>query len=210
MRIRSDDFRDMQPIPLECAFGRPGPDGEPCVLSQNRNPQLAWSDAPAATRSFVLTCIDGDAPSVGDDVNREGRRVAASLPRADFVHWLIANLPADCNAIAHAACSDGVVARGKREPAGPRGCVQGCNDYVGWFAGDPDMGGDYLGYDGPCPPWNDERLHHYRFELHALDVARLDLAPGFTLDALRKAMHAHVLASAVLTGTFTLNPALRR
>ena len=210
MRIRSDDFRDMQPIPLECAFGRPGPHGEPCVPSHNRSPHLAWSEVPAATRSFALLCIDGDVPSVGDDVNREGRRVPASLPRVDFVHWLIAGIPADCRELAHGACSDGVVAHGKREPPGPPGSRQGVNDYTGWFAGDADMRGDYLGYDGPCPPWNDERLHHYRFELHALDVAELGLDNGFSLADLRGAMHGHVLAQATLTGTFTLNPALRR
>ena len=29
---------------------------------------LTWSDVPEDTRSFVLTCIDVDAPTVGDDV----------------------------------------------------------------------------------------------------------------------------------------------
>jgi phosphatidylethanolamine-binding protein (PEBP) family uncharacterized protein len=41
----------------------------------------------------------------------------------------------------------------------------------GWFAGDNDMRGDYYGYDGPCPPWNDEIVHRYVFTLFALDVA---------------------------------------
>jgi Raf kinase inhibitor-like YbhB/YbcL family protein len=209
MRIRSDDFQDMQPIPFECAFGRPGPAGEPCVLSQNSNPHLAWSEVPASARSFVVTCIDGDAPSVGDDVNREGRHVPASLARTDFVHWLIADIPLACSELAHGACSNGVTARGKRDPAGPAGSCQGRNDYTGWFAGDAQMAGDYLGYDGPCPPWNDERMHRYRFEVCALDVEHLGLAPGFSLAQLRDAMRGHVLAQAVLTGTFTLNPTLR-
>jgi phosphatidylethanolamine-binding protein (PEBP) family uncharacterized protein len=39
--------------------------------------------------------------------------------------------------------------------------------------------GDYYGYDGPCPPWNDLRLHHYIFRLYALDVPRLDLQGRF-------------------------------
>ena len=33
------------------------------------------------------------------------------------------------------------------------------NDYTGWFAGNADMGGDYYGYDGPYPPFNDLRTH---------------------------------------------------
>ena len=36
------------------------------------------------------------------------------------------------------------------------------------------MGGQYFGYDGPFPPWNDERTHNYTFTVYALD---LDLAP---------------------------------
>ena len=35
--------------------------------------------------------------------------------------------------------------------------------------------GNYFGYDGPCPPWNDAIPHHYVFTLYALDVARLDV-----------------------------------
>jgi phosphatidylethanolamine-binding protein (PEBP) family uncharacterized protein len=71
------------------------------------------------------------------------------------------------------------------------------------------MVGEYLGYDGPCPPWNDERVHHYHFRVSALDVATLGLAPGFTLTQLREAMDGHVLACAVWVGTYSLNPAHR-
>ena len=34
------------------------------------------------------------------------------------------------------------------------------------------MGGDYFGYDGPFPPFNDSLVHHYVFTLYALDLAR--------------------------------------
>ncbi|WP_049623435.1 YbhB/YbcL family Raf kinase inhibitor-like protein [Frateuria defendens] len=206
MQLRSDSFNDDQPIPEAFAFGKPG---EPMALSDNLSPHLAWSGAPAGTRSFVLTCIDTDVPSRGDDVNQAGRTVPADLPRGEFVHWLLANIPPEYAELAEGACSEGIVARGKREPFGPPGSVQGRNDYTGWFAGDAEMGGDYLGYDGPCPPWNDALVHHYRFRIHALDVPRLDLAAGFTLDALRAAMAGHVLDEAELVGTYTLNRALR-
>ncbi|HVC16119.1 MAG TPA: YbhB/YbcL family Raf kinase inhibitor-like protein, partial [Rhodanobacter sp.] len=84
--------------------------------------------------------------------------------------------------------------------------VQGENDYTGWFAGDADMQGSYTGYDGQCPPWNDTLVHHYHFRVYALDVAQLPLSDGFKLDALRAAMHGHVLAEAELTGIYSLNP----
>jgi phospholipid-binding protein, PBP family len=178
------------------------------ALSDNRSPHLAWKDAPAGTRSFVLTCIDPDVPSRGDDVNQAGRTVPPELPRVEFAHWLMANIPTECGELAEGACSDEVTPRGKREPFGPPGSVQGLNDYTGWFAGDAAMAGQYLGYDGPCPPWNDSLLHHYHFSVSALDVPALRLAPGFTLDDLRAAMAGHVLAEARLVGTYTLNPAL--
>ncbi len=209
MHLHSHDFDDHQPIPARLAFGQPGADGEPCVFAANRNPHLAWSGAPNGTRSFAITGIDGDVPTVGDDVNQPGRRVPVDLPRAEFVHWLMADVPADVHEIAQGACSDGVVAHGKRDPHGPAGAHQGLNDYTGWFAGDAAMAGDYLGYDGPCPPWNDERVHQYRFTVYALDLASLDLPARYTLADLRRAMAGHVLAEATLTGRYTLNPALR-
>lgn len=205
MHLRSDSFHDNAAIPAEFAFGKPG---DPVASSDNRSPHLAWRDAPEGTRSFVVTCIDIDVPSRGDDVNQAGREVPADLPRTEFVHWLMADVPAECGELAAGSCGEGIVAHGKHDPYGPPGAVQGRNDYTGWFAADPDMAGEYRGYDGPCPPWNDAIVHRYRFTVHALDVAKLDLAAGFTLPELRSAMQGHVLGEATLTGTYSLNPRL--
>ena len=152
MQLRSDNFEHGQPIPPKLAFAKRA---APVALSDNLSPHLAWKEAPLATRSFVLTCIDFDVPSKPDDVNQEGRSVPADLPRVEFVHWLMANIPAECGELAAGACSGEITPRGKREPFGPPGSVQGVNEYTGWFAGDAEMGGEYLGYDGPCPPWRD-------------------------------------------------------
>jgi Raf kinase inhibitor-like YbhB/YbcL family protein len=203
MQLRSDNFQHGKPIPPQFAFGKPG---NPVALSDNHSPHLAWKDAPAATRSFVLICIDTDVPSKPDDVNKEGRSVPADLPRVEFVHWLMANIPAECVELAEGACSDEITPRGKPQPFGPPGSVQGVNSYTDWFAGDADMGGTYLGYDGPCPPWNDTLVHHYHFHVYALDTAALALKPGFNLAELRAAMQGHVLAESALTGTYSLNP----
>jgi len=70
------------------------------------------------------------------------------------------------------------------------------------------MAGDYFGYDGPCPPWNDSILHHYEFTLYALDRAELELEGAVNVAALRAAMKDHVLAQATLMGTYSLNPEL--
>lgn len=210
MRLQSDDLAEMQPVPEEFAFGKPGPNGEPVALSANRNPHLAWSDVPEGTRSFALICVDPDVPGSGEDVNREGRHVPASLPRVEFFHWVMVDIPLEYRELGSGSCADGVVAHGRKNPPGPPGSKQGINSYTGWFESDADMSGDYYGYDGPCPPWNDDRMHHYHFRVYALDVPSLGLSGRFTAADARAAMKGHVLAEAALTGTYTLNAALRR
>lgn len=206
MQLTSDSFENGSAIPAEFAFGKPGAGDEKIALAGNRNPHLAWSGAPAATQSLALSCIDPDAPSKGDDVNKQGRMVPADLPRVDFTHWLMVDIPPTCTTIAAGAVSDGVTPRGKRAPAGPPGSRQGRNDYTGWFASDPGMAGEYFGYDGPCPPWNDSLPHHYRFRIYALDVPRLDLPGVFGWAELQAALRGHVLDEAEWFGVYSLNP----
>ncbi len=205
MNLFSASFGNNQRIPGDYAFAVPNAT-EHVTLSANRNPQLSWSAAPARTKSFVLICHDRDVPSKGDDVNKEGRSVPASLARTDFYHWILVDIPPGVNSIAAAEFSDGISARGKKGPEAKQGMRQGLNDYTAWFAGDKDMSGDYFGYDGPCPPWNDEIVHHYVFTLYALDVPRCPVSGMFRgADAL-KAIEGHVLATASLTGLYALNP----
>jgi Raf kinase inhibitor-like YbhB/YbcL family protein len=71
------------------------------------------------------------------------------------------------------------------------------------------MAGEYYGYDGPCPPWNDEMPHRYVFTLYALDVPRLAVPDRLTGADAKKAMDGHILARASVTGRYTLNPSLR-
>lgn len=177
-------------------------------LSDNLNPDLAWSDLPAGTQSLVLICHDPDVPSEGNQVNREGVTVPAGLARVDFFHWVLIDLPADTPAIAEGEFSSGITPRGKSGPACARGARHGLNDYTGWFAGDPAMSGQYFGYDGPCPPWNDELLHRYVFTLYALDLPRLPVSGAFAGAEVRAAMSGHILDQASLTRVYTLNPAL--
>ena len=86
----------------------------------------------------------------------------------------------------------------------PDGGVQGRNSYTMWFEDDGDMSGTYCGYDGPCPPFNDERVHGYHFTVYALD-SELDLPEGFDISALRDAMKGHILGQASLVGTYSTN-----
>ena len=207
MKIWSDSFSDGASIPAEFAFGVPAAEGH-VALSTNRNPHLGWADVPEATRSFAVLCVDHSAPTVGDDVNQEGREVPADLPRADFAHWILVGLSSDARAVEPASHSEGVTPGGKPGPSAPGGALHGLNDYTAWFAGDPEMSGEYFGYDGPCPPWNDALVHEYSFTVYALGVERLELPAGFGLAAVKEAMSGHVLAEARIVGTYSLNPAL--
>ncbi len=208
MQLTSSAFQGNQPIPGEYAFAVPDPQ-QHVTLSANRNPPLAWSELPAGAKSLVLICHDPDVPSKPDDVNQEGRVVPADLPRVDFFHWVLVDLPPEPAAIQAGEFADGVTARGKAGPAGPRGTRQGINNYTDWFQGDEQMGGNYFGYDGPCPPWNDTLVHHYIFTLYALDAERCPVEGDFTGPAVLQAIAGHILAKASLTGTYSLNPALK-
>jgi len=207
MQIVSESFDHDGAIPGRCAFCVPDASGH-VSLGGNKNPALSWSEVPEGTKSLVLLCHDPDVPSVPDDVNQEGRSIPASLARVDFFHWVLVDIPADTVGVQEGEFSDGVTARGKSGPGGPRGTRQGVNDYNNWFAGDADMEGNYFGYDGPCPPWNDEILHHYHFTLYALDIERCPVGGDFTGQAVRAVIDGHVLDEARITGTYTLNPAL--
>jgi len=205
MKLISNSMADGQPIEGKFAFGVPAAEGH-VTLSSNLNPHLAWSDLPAGTKSLVLICHDKDVPSRGDDVNQEGKTVPASLPRVDFFHWVLIDIDPAREEIKEGEYSSEVTAKGKAGPSAPHATRQGINDYTSWFAGDPDMGGDYFGYDGPCPPWNDSIKHHYVFTLFATDLTTLPLDGSFTGQQVREAIARHTLDAASITVTYSLNP----
>lgn len=71
----------------------------------------------------------------------------------------------------------------------------------------PDDGGDNgknsfgdSGYGGPCPPSGQN--HTYQFTLYALD-APADLDPGATASQLGLVIEGHIIATGVLTGTYS-------
>ena len=67
---------------------------------------LAWSGAPAATKSFVLIVDDPDAPD-------------PAAPRMTWVHWVLYNLPPTASALKE----------GVRSADLPKGTLEGLNDW---------------------------------------------------------------------------------
>ena len=209
MKLWSDSWSNGERIAARYAAGQL--DGDSGVgFAGNHNPHLAWSDLPAATKSLVLICHDFDVPSKPDDVNQADREIPSDLPRIDFFHWVLVDLPPSLKQIAQGEFSRGFTPRGKPGPAALHGARQGLNDYTGWFAGDASMAGDYFGYDGPFPPFNDSLVHHYVFTLYAIALARLPLEGAFTGAQVREAIAGQVLDAATHSGTYTLNRRLLR
>jgi Raf kinase inhibitor-like YbhB/YbcL family protein len=215
MKLWSNTFRDGGLIPAENAFAAIDPFAH-VRRSANRNPHLAWSEVPNGTRSLALFCCDGDAPQDAGDVNRDGQVVPEGAPRHEFFHWILVDLPTIVQCVKEGQFSDGVIPHGKSASivrhvitnGGEHELRQGLNDYTSAYAADPEMAGDYYGYDGPCPPWNDLRIHHYIFRLYALDVPVLGLEPRFTGAQARAALQGHILDEAQLVGAYSLNPEL--
>lgn len=209
MELRSENIVPGTPINQKYALGKADSESH-ATFSANVSPQLSWSGAPEATRSFALVMHDTEAPTVPDNVNKEGRTVPHDLPRADFFHWVLVDIPSSTTELAEGAFSSGVTYGGKPGPT-----VQGApthlgdlrhgvNSYTDWFAGDPDMAGAYFGYDGPFPPWNDERTHSYTFTLYALDVDRAPVTGTFDGPTLLTAISAHILDTTTFTATYRI------
>ena len=222
MKLWSNSWINGERIPSPYAAGKPdttavgGPEARGGVtFSDNLSPHLAWSEVPAGTQSFALICHDFDVPSQGDDVNQADREVPADLPRIDFFHWVMVDLPATLTEIAEGQFSRGFTAHGKPGPSvqalagsGPAQARHGLNDYTGWFAGNAEMAGNYFGYDGPFPPFNDSLIHHYVFTVYALKIARAPVEGHFTGPQVRAAVYPHILAEATHSGTYSLNKRL--
>lgn len=204
MRLDSRDIAEHQPISPRFAFGKPDAESH-MALSDNLSPHLRWRDIPENTRSFAVLCVDPDVPSVADNVNKEGKTLPTDLPRVDFYHWVMVDVSAEVRELETGECSDGVTPGGKKNPPGPAGARHGLNNYSQFLQGS-ELEGRHFGYDGPCPPWNDELLHRYRFTVYALDLEKLDIEEAFDGPAALAAMEGHVLDQASITATYTLNP----
>ncbi len=174
----------------------------------NINPGVSWSPGPAGTKSYALLVIDEDVPADLSMVNTPGVVIAEHAPRQPFHHLVLVDVPPSVTRLATGGDSQGVTPGGKPLGPTPHG-VRGQNDYARFFNANPETTGPWGGYDGPCPPVNDARVHRYAFRVFALDVPSLGLSGPFDGRAVQAALAGHTLALGEAIGTFTLNPALR-
>ena len=139
------------------------------------SPPLAWSNVPEGVGSFVLLVHDLDASA----------RSARGNATADFVHWLIWNIPGTAKGLTEGIPHESDLPDGSRQ-----------------------IGATGPGYRGPGAP-ADGPPHHYVFELYALDspleVPAVGASPDETRAAVFAAMTGKVRGKATLIGTFKRN-----
>lgn len=186
----------------DAAFCSPAKSGPTDV-----SPEVSWSAGPEGTRAYALTMTDPDVPRDLGLINKPGTTIAENAPRITIHHWVLADIPAAVTSLKKGAEGDKLTPHGKPTGATPHG-QRGANAYTQFVAANPDMAGTYGGYDGPCPPVNDERVHHYTVRVYALDVPSLGLTGAFDGPALEAAVKGHVLAEGEAVATYALNPKL--
>ncbi len=103
-------------------------------------------------------------------------------PAGLWIHWVLFDLPATLSSLPVGLERSAELGNGARH-----GCCWGVEQF------------SRQGYYGPQPPPG--AVHHYRFQLTALD-RQLDLPAGASAAEVRQAMDGHVLGQAELIGLY--------
>ena len=98
-----------------------------------------------------------------------------------FPHWWIWNIPATSTSLPEGVPTTGELADGSRQTPS-------------------QLQNATITYRSPCPPA--PQVHHYSFDLYALDTKLDALASGASRDDLNKAMDGHVIGHAVMVIPF--------
>jgi len=205
LKLKVDSVKTGKMIPAKYAFCMPAAEGH-AGSSTNISPAISWSKGPKGTQSYVVILNDTDSPKENrDKMNKEGMTVPGTSARQTFFHLVLADIPANVLSLPEGAASDARVPHGKAAAQIKVG-VPGLNDFTKAFAANDALKGKYYGWDGPCPPWNDENLHHYHFMVYALSVKTLNLGADFDGPAAMEAMKDKILAEGKLGSGYSTNP----
>jgi hypothetical protein len=206
LKVTVDSFKPGTLMPNKYAFCAPAAQGH-TTGGANVNPSVSWSKGPRGTKSYVVILSDPRSPAEHRELmNKEGVTMGPEVQRHAFYHWVLVDIPAKVRSIKEGADSNARVLHGK--PATPSAVgVKGLNDYTKVTAANDAMKGQYYGYDGFCPPWNDTVVHDYHFTVYALSVPSLGLPKDFDGPAAQDAMKGKILAQGEELGLYTQNPA---
>jgi len=206
IRVRVDSIKYGHMVPSKYAFCTADGHGG-ATAAPNKSPRISWSKGPKGTQSYAVILYDTDSPAEHREwMNQKDHKLTAAIKRKIFFHMVVVDVPANVVVLPEAAESDARVIHGKQAPA--KTGIHGANSFTQAFAANDAMKGTYYGYDGPCPPWNDDNAHHYHFSVYALNVPSLDLHGDFSGEAAVAAMEGKVLAQGALLGVYSTNPAV--
>ena len=190
LKVEVDKISDKSPIPEANALCEATPDGK-STSGKNERPTISWSKGPNETKSYAVIVSDPDVPADFSKAGKEGQVVGKDDPRQMFYHWAVLDIPATTTKI-----------DGGTDPI--KLGTPATNDLGKYMP-------DNTQYGGPCPPWNDQRIHHYHFTVYALDVASLGLKNATAKQAAEALKTSkNVLATGEVVGTYTLNRELRK
>jgi hypothetical protein len=205
LKVKVDSIKSGGMIATQYAFckavakGHAGP-------AEDISPPISWSKGPKGTESYAIILNDTDSPKTDrDKMNKEGMTIPNTAERQTFYHWVLVDIPANVRKLKKGADSSARVVHGKTKAAAVG--THGLNMFTMAFASNDAMKGKYLGYDGPCPPWNDDNVHHYHFYVYALSVKSLGLPADFDGPAAEAAMKGKILAEGKFDAVFVTNPA---
>jgi Raf kinase inhibitor-like YbhB/YbcL family protein len=206
LKVHVDTIKNGDMLANKYAFCAPAAQGH-TTGGGNINPSISWSKGPRGTKSYAIILYDPQSPAEHREMmNKDGVTMGADVKRHNFYHWVLVDIPKDVTSIKEGADSSARVVHGK--PATPSAVgVKGLNDYTKVTASNDAMKGQYYGYDGPCPPWNDDLVHNYHFTVYALSVPSLNLPKDFDAEAAQDAMKGKILAQGETVGLYTQNPA---
>ena len=149
-------------------FGKYAPEDDRLEGFPVRSFPIGISDVPAGAKTLALAFIDFDAIPVGGFC---------------WIHWTACNIAPDTAVVPENASAEESVAM-----------VQGRNSNWSPMAHGSANPHVHSRYCGPQPP---DATHVYTLTVYALDC-ELDLAEGFYLNELRRAMAGHVLEKATV------------
>lgn len=162
--LSSQDFDDDGQLPMRSVMEELG--------GKDELPQLTWSNIPAGTETFALTCLDPDAPTA-----------------AGFWHLSAFNIPVSVTSIPGGAVRWDTIDWQAFGVSGPgEGPV---------FVGNSRK---VAGYTGARPPVG-HGDHRYMFVLHAVGTT-LELGPDATPDQVGFNLFQHAIGRGRITGNF--------